>query len=293
MRQELFPVAAGDPEPVDFNAYQPERQPHSRYRSRVGASTGWLAVYRLIAIGTLAGFVAGFLAGIWARIAMRFSGMLTTERNRDMITESQAVVGEITLVGTLFLATFAGMAGMAGGLLYVAVRSWLPRNGWLRSVSYGVLLLGAFGFVVLDPHNPDFRLFGPAWLNMLTYSLVYLICGAGISQVADRFDLRVPHLGGELSRRRSIALGVALAPVAAIGLYAGPLFAVNAPGTEHGRILLIPLAVVLALCVFNRWLSPPGARARRVRRVALFAIVAPSAVGLSMTVRSVVTILSQ
>ena len=157
----------------------------------------------------LAGFVGGFLAGVGSRLAMRAAGFLTEDRNRFRLTDNGNRVGEITLGGTLFLGLLAGALGVVTILLYVALRSRLPFAGWQKSASFAVLLLAVFGYVVMDPGNEDYHLFGPAWLNVSTFSLLYLLMGFFTSQiyewgmrhklpsraVAIRSGVRVPLLG--------------------------------------------------------------------------------------------------
>ena len=257
------------------------------------ASFAWFSVYRLLAIGALSGFGAGFVTGIWTRIAMRFAGMLTIDRNRGFLTESESVVGRMTLDGTLFLAIFAGMIGVIGGVLYVAIRYWLPRNAWLRAFGYGGLLLGVFGFFVMEPDNVDYRLFGPAWFNISTFSIAYLICGALISVFADRLDRRIPRaITVRPFRLRSLAWIGGLAPFAAMGLI-GALSGLSLLGGDGAaRFILAPLLVALIWQLGNRWLPRASLQARSSQLVGYFAFIAPCAVGFFLTMRAIVLILS-
>src|SRR5215204_4962633 len=98
---------------------------------------------------------------------------MTDPRNRGLLTENDAAVGTITFAGTMSIAMFAGIVGILGGLLYVAIRSRLPGTGWRRGLLYGGLVLATFGFIVMDETNPDYQLFGPPGVNVGTFSFIY------------------------------------------------------------------------------------------------------------------------
>jgi hypothetical protein len=76
---------------------------------------------------------------VGSRLAMRILA-LTSPRAQGSITEAQEVVGRITLAGTLFLLEAGAALGMGGGLVYVAVRRWLPIRG--TGLVFGLLMLG-------------------------------------------------------------------------------------------------------------------------------------------------------
>ena len=253
----------------------------------------WLAAWRIIAIGAFAGFAAGFLAGIWTRIAMRVAGFLTIDRHRYLLTEANARVGEITLGGTLFLAMFAAVIGIAGGVLYIAVRRWLPGSGIVRATSYGVLLLGVFGFFVMDENNQDYQLFGPVWLNVGTFSLTYIVYGVATSLIAESLDARV----GMFSLGRSTIWGTRLAtlvltPFGFLGLGAIASVAVSGFGFGAVRIMVPFLALAIALSLASRsarwtWLQSPY-----VHRLGLTAALLPALLGVYLTTQGIVGILT-
>jgi hypothetical protein len=248
-----------------------------------------LRVDRLLAIGVLAGFGAGFVSGIGARLAMRCAGMLTPPAHRGLLTENGNVVGKITVGGTLFLAFFAGVVGVLGGLLYVAIRSRLPGTGWRRGLIYGGLLLATFGFIIMDRDNPDYRLFGPPGVNVSMFSFVYVLFGLVVAPVADWLDRRLPGWPPVYPvRRRKIAGYVLIAPFGVIGLLvivAGTFGGGGLTGLLFGGLILVP-----ALSPFGRRFV----RMTRLPRTALaghLLLAAPSLIGLVLTVRAIVGIL--
>ena len=130
-----------------------------------------------------AGFAGGIRGGCRSRLAMRVAGFLTVDRNRFMLTDNGNRVGKITLDGTLFLGVLTGALGIVTILIYVLLRNRLPFSGWRRSLGYGVMLLAVFGYVLMDPANEDYHLFGPAWLNVATFSSLYIFLGLFTSQI--------------------------------------------------------------------------------------------------------------
>jgi hypothetical protein len=252
----------------------------------------WLAAWRIIAIGAVAGFAAGFLAGIWTRIAMRVSGFLTIDRNRYLLTENDARVGDITLGGTLFLGFFVAAIGILGGLLYVSIRRWLPRSLPLRAVTYGALLLAVFGFILMDENNPDYQLFGPAWVNVFTFSLTYVVFGVLASLFAEWLDVHVApfRLGHGASWRGRLSTLV-LAPFGLLVLLLFPPI-LTIGGNASAVMLLGWLGVAGLLLLVARtrpweWLQSPV-----VYRIGLTAALVPALFGVYLTAQGVVGILT-
>jgi hypothetical protein len=196
-----------------------------------------LGVVRFLAIGAVAGFGAGFITGIGARLAMRVSGYLTSSNNRGLLTDNDNVVGQITLAGTLSLALQAGAIGVLGGLIYLSIRSRLPGTGRWRGLIYGGLLLATFGFVVMDEHNPDYRRFGPPALNVMTFSLIYVLFGVVAAPLTDLIDRITPRWSLTRPHRvRAWLLFVVMTPFAVIGAFA-VLFAIAVGGLASVAIL--------------------------------------------------------
>ena len=255
---------------------------------------------RLVAIAVLAGIAAGFVAGLGARVAMRIAAMLAGSASRGAITENDAVVGDITVEGTLALAmTGAIFFGPLGGLIYAAVRGWLPGSSLRRGALYGVLLLGTFGFVVMDPSNPDYRRFGSPGINIGTFSVVYLIFGLITAPLTDWLDRRLPSLTPiRPLRLRAVATGVLLAPFGFIGL----VFATLGVGfAGPGPQLLVFVGALYGLPAARWLLARSGQQViwpivpfprQRTALTAYVLLAATSLIGLGLTLRAIAGILS-
>jgi hypothetical protein len=253
----------------------------------------WVALWRLIALGSLGGLAGGFVAGLWLRLAMRMSGILTEERNRRVLTEADARVGDFTLEGTLFLVFSASSAGIFGGVLYVAIRQWLPPGGTGRALSFGALLLATLGFFLIVEHNPDFDLFGPNWLNVAMYSVTYIVYGMVASLIVERLDTRVVvQARVRLASTRSRLAMVALSPFAVLGLALTLALTISGLGIDMIRIMF-PMAIVgIVIALANRSTTWRWARHPAVNWFGAIANVVPVLTGMFLTAQGFYGILA-
>jgi len=236
-----------------------------------------------------AGFVGGFVAGLASRLAMRLAGFLTVDSNRFVRTENGNRVGEITLDGTVFLAITGGAVGIGVLLIYLGVRDRLPGTGWRRSVLFSTLLLLVFGYVIMDPGNPDYHLFGPTWLNVGVFSSLYLVMGFCTSQAYELSHRYRHRLRGTRGYRLvRIPLLAASPVVALVGLIVMTAITIVA----IAGIPLVGLGLLAWLLgrMTRRWpLSIPRLPAL-IQQWGLIAV--PMAVGLVLTVRGITDILT-
>jgi hypothetical protein len=190
----------------------------SRRATPPAALRGLLRLVRLVAIGLLAGAVAGFLAGgVGSRLAMRAVTLLAGDEHRGRLTEAQARVGEITTEGTLFLFFAGTFLGLGGGLLYVAVRRWLPGRPWQKGLAFGVWSLTVLGWVIIDGNNVDFQLFVPSAVSVGLFATLYLLFGLIVAPLVELLD----RTGGRRPTNRFLALtgyAILLAVALAFGL---------------------------------------------------------------------------
>lgn len=185
---------------------------------RLAAFTLLLRLGRLLLTGLLSGIVAGFIVGgIGSRVVMRILAALNTDQ-AGVLTENGNISGQITLDGTLAVLFFSGIfPGAFGGLLYVAIRRWLPWQGIWKRLAFGGFLFLVFGRIVIDGDNKDFALFGPPALGVSLFALLFPLYGLAVASIVDRIHPYAPPLPA-----RRIAANTAyvlLAGVAAFGLF--------------------------------------------------------------------------
>ncbi|HET7699434.1 MAG TPA: hypothetical protein VFM06_01050 [Candidatus Limnocylindria bacterium] len=152
---------------------------------------------RHVGAASLAGIVAGaFVAGVLGRIAMRVSGSLSAPELVGSATAAGNRVGEITFGGTMALAVFVGIpAGILGAVLFATAEPWLRRFRPWQGVAFGLVLLLAGGSIFIEASNFDFQRFGPPSLNVAMFAALYVVFGALIARLFDRFRRAIPGTG--------------------------------------------------------------------------------------------------
>lgn len=174
-----------------------------------------LLLLRAMGIGVTAGLVAGFVAGgIGSRLAMKVVALIAGPDAQGRITENGSTIGAFTSE-TLFLLFFGATLGTFGGLLYMALRPWLPVAGRWRGLAYGAILLATGGGLIIEEANFDFTRFGIPLVNIALFAALYLGFGLLVAPVADGLDRRLPVFTadqvGQIStaaRYGLVALGV-------------------------------------------------------------------------------------
>lgn len=181
--------------------------------------------------GSLTGaLVAGLLTvGLGGRLMMRILAATSPVGSQGLITDADEVVGEVSTGGTVFFVLFAGLlGGLAGLLLYAALRRWLPR----RSVSAGLITVAigtgllARPTALLDPDNPDFDILEPLWLAVPLILFLLATFGALGGVLIDRWAVRWPTPD-------SVKGGLALLPVVP-ALVLGPVGPLLVSATIYG-----------------------------------------------------------
>ena len=144
----------------------------------------------IVAIGS--GIAGALVGGLGSRLAMRLVALAAPEV-RGAVTENGAIVGEITLAGTVALVVFAGSRprrSEAG--VFVVVKPWLERTV-PRGIVFGGFLLATMGSSVVDAGNADFVLLGDRLLNVAIFSALFLAFGVVASASFTALEARVPE----------------------------------------------------------------------------------------------------
>ena len=149
------------------------------------------AVLQSIGIGVVVGFLAGVVVGgIGSRIAMYISGLLTDPAVCPfLLTGNGFRCGVFTVSGTVALLVTGAFGGIFGGLIYAAVRPWVPGSSKRRrGLIFGTALLAAAGPAVIDANNVDFRRFGPPTVNVAMYAVLYPLFGLMLVPLYERLE---------------------------------------------------------------------------------------------------------
>jgi hypothetical protein len=138
-----------------------------------------------LAAGAIAGAVGG---GLGSRVAMRITGIMSSNVERLNRTDNDAIVGDITLGGTLTLVILGAIFGTIGGMFYVALRPYLSKKWPLAGLSFSVLLLAVAGSLIIVGSNRDFRIFGSSTINVLMFALLFPLYGMPLAFLAEKFE---------------------------------------------------------------------------------------------------------
>ena len=135
-----------------------------------------------LGVGALAGIVIG---GAGSRIAMRLIALADDREDFGRVTSAQAVVGEVTARGTLAVFSVGLSLGIFGGVLYVALRRWLPANPWLRTLTFAWTVVGVGLFFVVKGNQDDFT-FLHLGLSLGLFGVTLLLFGLAVPPLVDR-----------------------------------------------------------------------------------------------------------
>jgi len=136
---------------------------------------------RLASLGILSGLLVGILMGLAARIAMRIVALVVDQGL------------EFTVAGTLGIILVVSFSSVLLGLIFVAVRKYLPGAMW-RGLAFSVLLLVIVGLPsVLIPLLPTEDLsLGMPLLNKSMFAALPLIYGLTLGIAEKAFDHYLP-----------------------------------------------------------------------------------------------------
>jgi hypothetical protein len=117
-----------------------------------------LSAATFLSRGLCWGLVAGAaIGGVGGRLAMLVLRLTSDDSVRGVESDDGFVIGRFSSE-TIFLVVLAALLGAIGGLVYLLVREWLPRN-W-RAVAFGSLR-NCCGSSIISPDGVDFTVLSP------------------------------------------------------------------------------------------------------------------------------------
>lgn len=157
--------------------------------------------------------MGALVGGIGGRLAMLVLRLTSDSSLHGVKTDDGFIIGRFS-GDSLFLLVFTSVLGALGGILYLAVRSWLPERA-------RAALAGVFGGVVggaffIRPDGLDFTRLDPLPLAVAMFIALPAVYGVMMSLLVERL---LPQDSGW---SRSRAWFLALLPLVAIAAF-GPL----------------------------------------------------------------------
>ena len=149
------------------------------------AAAGSLA--RTTAAGLVGGAVCGALVGgVLGRLAMRLLAVTSPDSALYRLTDDDAIVGEISVAGTLSLLAFTASIGAIGGLLYLWVARVLPATPRGRVAGFGLLTGTLGGALFVHGHGSfDYTVLRPVWLAVALFVALPSLFGVAVPLLVD------------------------------------------------------------------------------------------------------------
>ena len=126
------------------------------------------------------------------------------DRSTDGANTDFGTVGEVTLGGTFTLLVLTTIAGVIAGVIYVALRRWLPFPGVPRGVIFGLTMLYGPGTIAIS--EIDLQLVDPALVSFAMLGALVILYGIGVALLIDR--LHAPPAVRPGPRMERVALGL-------------------------------------------------------------------------------------
>jgi hypothetical protein len=160
-----------------------------------------------LASGVTAGSACGVLiGGVGGRVAMLLLRVTSDPALRGVTTDDGFTIGRFS-AETIFLLGVTSALGMAGGLLYLIVRGWIPERWRVSVMTLFFGLVGGAGLI--SPEGRDFTALAPLSLAVTMFVAIALLYGAAMSLLTERM-LRE----GSVMRTRRWAWVAGLMPLA-------------------------------------------------------------------------------
>jgi hypothetical protein len=159
-----------------------------------------------LAAGVTGGFVAGLLiGGVGGRLAMLILRLTSPSTLRGVSTDDGFTIGRVS-AQTIFLLRVTAGLGIAGGVLYVVVRWWIPVAWRVPTMTVFFGLVGSSG--IIGPDGLDFSALSPLPLAIAMFVAIPTLYGAAMPLIVERL-----LQDGSILRRRPRGWLFGLAPL--------------------------------------------------------------------------------
>ncbi len=138
---------------------------------------------RVAGIGASSGLVAGLLWGMGLRLAMRIMALVGGQ------------TPEFTLEGTLLILLVGTFIGIPAGLLFVAIRKYLPGSGGWKGLVFGLLVVLVLGYPFYAGPLKDEAVPGYEIQAFMMFEGLLAGFGMAVAAVAGRLEQYIPPVG--------------------------------------------------------------------------------------------------
>ena len=170
----------------------------AKARARIGA----------LPAGIFSGALFGaLLGGVAGRLVMRLIFLI--DDSTDGAKTDFGTVGEITAGGSFTLLVLSVITGAIGGVIYVALRRWLPWSGAARGTFFGLLMMFGPGAIFLG--EVDLQIFEPALPILAMFVVLIVLYGVGVALLVDWIAAPRPVQPGPRIERAAVVVQLVLA----------------------------------------------------------------------------------
>jgi hypothetical protein len=161
---------------------------------------------RIPLIGLLGGLLAGLINAVVARLLMHLVARITTG------------TGHFSRGGTSVIFGFAALLGPLMGLIYIALRRWLPGGVLVKALLFALILVAVFQIPVLFI-VPDFRreIMAVGTLGIAVFGTINVAFCVLVALMCARLDRALPTAAGRESGIVAGALVLGLLALGGIG----------------------------------------------------------------------------
>lgn len=198
-----------------------------------------------LSAGVWAGLLSGLIiGGLGGRLAMGILRLTSDPSLHGRATDDGFKIG-IVSGSMIFLVGICTVLGLMGGLVYLAVRGWLPES---NRGAWAALVAGAIGSaLVIKPEGIDFTLVEPIYLSIPMFIVIPAFYGWALSAWTERF-----------LRRKTSSLGAGAAFIPLLGLALIGPFGIIAVALGFVTWLVMRRVPSVASLWNSRWVTAIG-----------------------------------
>lgn len=200
---------------LHYRATAPRRNMTDMPTERPSFESFWRSLSAATWYGAIVGALIG---GIGGRIAMRILFLTSPDKVKGVESDDGFIIGRFDAVSTLNLVLFGALIGLAGGLMYLTIRKWLPDQTRQRSATVASGAAMVVGSAIIHAEGVDFTLLSPRRLSVALFIFIPAAFGWFIVPTVDSAEKPDSWFQRKRLKIALLPLLLLLFPLAAIAL---------------------------------------------------------------------------
>ena len=147
-------------------------------------------LFRRMVAAMLAGWICGLVvAGVLGRIVMRVLAVQSPAYIQGRLTDDQAIVGDISLGGSVTLALIGAFGGASGALGYLLALRILPASTGLRMLIFAIFGATVGGALFVHSYDSfDYSQLDPIEFGVAAFIVLPAVYGAALPPLVTRLS---------------------------------------------------------------------------------------------------------